>query len=69
MWVIIGQITRLHTNYRHLEHFLPFLGHSGPPFWEYALMQILQFWSFWAYFGPMDQILTKFLKFIVLQAI
>ena len=27
---MIGQITWLHTNYRHLDHFLPFLGHSGP---------------------------------------
>ena len=39
------------------------------PFSEYAPMQNPQFWSFWAYFGPMDQILTKFLKSIVLQAI
>ena len=30
MWVIIGQITWLHANYRHLDHFWPFLGHSGP---------------------------------------
>ena len=30
MWVIIGQMTRLHTNDRHFDHFLPFLGHSGP---------------------------------------
>ena len=26
------------------------------------------FLSFWAYFDPMDQILTKFLKFLVLEA-
>ena len=30
MWVIIGQITWLHANYRHLDRFWPFLGHSGP---------------------------------------
>ena len=30
MWIIIGQITWLHANYRHLDHFWPFLGHSGP---------------------------------------
>ena len=52
MWVIIGQITWLHANYRHLDHFLPFLGHSGPqipnmgvPFLAIFFIQNIGMWD------------------------
>ena len=52
MWVIIGQITWLHANYRHLDRFWPFLGHSGPqipnlgvPFLANFFLQNIGMWG------------------------
>ena len=49
---MFGQITWLHTNFRHLDHLQPFLGHSGPqipnlgvPFLANFFLQNISMWG------------------------